>query len=200
MLARITSIGGDLYHVYVLEEGHPDQGLPGRPPHVGNRPPGTGFPPHVSTGPVWPGRPVDPGYGVGEGHPDQGLPGGGHFPGNLPSEPPPVVAPGQTLIMVRDQFGTWYFATIPNSSAPPRPGPPLYPDQGLPGQPGHPDQGLPGRPPHVGGGPVPSPQPPRPGQGLPPRPGMPPRPDQGLPPQPGHPDQGLPPEAQPKPV
>jgi len=191
MLARITSIGGDLYHVHVMDAGggHPDQGLPGRPPHVSNRPPGTGFPPHVGGGPAWPERPVDPGWGVGGGggHPDQGLPGGGGSIGQLPTEPPPMVAPGQTLIMVRDQFGTWYFATIPNSSAPPRPGPPLHPDQGLPGGGGggmHPDQGLPGqRPPHVGGGPMPTP-PQRPDQGLPRPPGQPPQPSQPIAPTP----------------
>ena len=178
-IARITSIGGDLYHVHVFEEG---------------------------------------------GHPDHGLPGGGNFPGHLPSEPPPQIMPGQTLIMVRDQYGTWYYASIPNSSAPPRPGPPMHPDQGLPGQPAHPDQGLPGqgRPPHVGNRPPgsgPGMPPPRPGQPLPPqRPGMPPRPDQGLPPQrpgmpptagqlpgapgtpPTTPDQGLPPTTEPAPV
>jgi hypothetical protein len=63
----------------IYHPGHPDHGLPsvppgywggerpGRPPHPGNRPPGS-----------W-GGPVDPGYGWpgGGGHPDQGLPGGG---------------------------------------------------------------------------------------------------------------------------
>jgi hypothetical protein len=48
--------------------GYPDQGLPGRPPHVGNRPPGSwDRPEYPSTGPVRPGRPIDPGYGVEEG-------------------------------------------------------------------------------------------------------------------------------------
>jgi hypothetical protein len=192
MLARITSIGGDLYHVHILEggEGHPDQGLPGqggRPPHVGNRPPGSGRPPHVGGGPAHPGwggnRPVDPDYGFGSEHPDQGLPGGGsgNFPGHLPSEPPPQIMPGQTLIMVRDQHGTWYYASIPNSSAPPRPQPQP------PGGGEHPDQGLPGqggRPPHIGGGPAPQP-PVHPGNRPPGSgPGVPPRPDQGLPPTP----------------
>ena len=181
-IARITSIGGDLYHVHVFEEGgHPDQGLPGqgRPPHVGNRPPGGGFPPQAGHLPSGPGRPVDPGWGVGEGHPDQGLPP--NFPGHLPSEPPPQIMPGQTLIMVRDQYGTWYYASIPNSSAPPRPQPQP------PGGGEHPDQGLPGqggRPPHIGGGPAPQP-PVHPGNRPPGSgPGVPPRPDQGLPPTP----------------
>jgi hypothetical protein len=64
---------------------YPDQGLPGRPPHVGNRPPGSWDRPidpgygwgggeRPSTGPVRPGRPVDPSWGLEEGHPDQGLP------------------------------------------------------------------------------------------------------------------------------
>jgi hypothetical protein len=54
--------------------GYPDQGLPGRPPHVGNRPPGSWNPEYPSTGPVRPGRPVDPSWGLEEGGPDQGLP------------------------------------------------------------------------------------------------------------------------------
>lgn len=47
--------------------GYPDQGLPGRPPHVGNRPPGSwDRPEYPSQGPVRPGRPVDPGFGLPE--------------------------------------------------------------------------------------------------------------------------------------
>ena len=46
---------------------YPDQGLPGRPPHVGNRPPGSWSPPdYPSQGPVRPGRPIDPGFGIPE--------------------------------------------------------------------------------------------------------------------------------------
>ena len=52
---------------------YPDQGLPGRPPHVGNRPPGSWGGEYPSTGPVRPGRPVDPSWGVdadlGPAHP-----------------------------------------------------------------------------------------------------------------------------------
>ena len=47
--------------------GYPDQGLPGRPPHVGNRPPGSwNRPEYPSQGPVRPGRPIDPGFGIPE--------------------------------------------------------------------------------------------------------------------------------------
>ena len=171
--------------------GHPDQGLPGgRPPHVGNRPPGSGRPPHVGGGPAWGGRPgrpdqglpqpphlwprppggghlpVDPGWGVGEEHPDQGpiYPVDPEHPDNVlpPIEgvEPPPVDPPPGTV--------W---------------PPLPPEVSPPGsakkaivlaaiegvgyryivielKPAHPDQGLPG------GG--------------------------------AHPDQGLPPTAQPK--
>jgi len=86
--------------------GHPDQGLPGRPPHVGNRPPGSGgdWRPgggwggeHPSTGPVRPGRPVDPGYGVGSDHAGQ-LPVWPIEPTHpiappIPGEPNPPVDP-----------------------------------------------------------------------------------------------------------
>jgi hypothetical protein len=55
-------------------EYYPDQGLPGggRPPHVSNRPPGSWNPEHPSTGPVRPGRPVDPGFGWGGEYPSTG--------------------------------------------------------------------------------------------------------------------------------
>jgi len=58
--------------------GYPDQGLPGGGwgggLHPGNRPPGS-FPGRPDQGLPWPGRPVDPGWGVGSEYPDQGLPG-----------------------------------------------------------------------------------------------------------------------------
>ena len=150
-IARITPIGGDLYHVHVMEAGHPDQGLPG-----GGNYPSQGLPGFGSSGQ----RPVDPGFGrpgFSPGHPDQGLPGGPNhpsqgLPGNpnfpdnsLPSHPPPVVAPGTVVVMVRQADGKWHYAAIQPGSPPPRPLPePPYPDQGLPpGAPGHPDQGLP---------------------------------------------------------
>jgi hypothetical protein len=57
------------------QPAYPDQGLPGRPPHVGNRPPGSwDRPEYPSQGPVRPGRPVDPGFGWSGDRPDQGLP------------------------------------------------------------------------------------------------------------------------------
>ena len=61
--------GGGYYPDQGLPGGgngnYPDQGLPGRPPHVGNRPPGS-RPEYPSQGPVRPGRPVDPGFGIPE--------------------------------------------------------------------------------------------------------------------------------------
>ena len=140
-IARITPIGGDLYHVHVMEGGgeHPSHGLPGS------------------------GRPVDPGFGrpgFSPGHPDQGLPGGNYpsqglpggsnpnFPDNsLPSHPPPVVAPGTIVVMVRQADGKWHYAAIQPGSPPPRPLPEPTPPPGvdntLPGAPVYPDQGLP---------------------------------------------------------
>ena len=60
---------------------YPDQGLPGgRPPHPGNRPPGS-----------W-GGPVDPGYGWGGGeHPGNRPPGSwsGEYPSTGPVRPYP---------------------------------------------------------------------------------------------------------------
>jgi hypothetical protein len=98
--------------------GYPDQGLPsrpgfpgrpidpgfgwgGRPPHVGNRPPGSwDRPEYPSTGPVRPGRPIDPNWGVDEG-------GGGLWPLDpahpiappVPGEPepPPIDPPPGTI-------------------------------------------------------------------------------------------------------
>jgi hypothetical protein len=147
---------------------YPSQGLPvypdqGLPPSMGG-----GRPDNTLPGGRFPGRPVDPGFGVpgvGGGRPDNTLPGGGQ-PGipdhELPSHPPPQVAPGYTLVLVR-QEGKWHYAVIAPGSPPPRPLPPSEgrPDNTLPGG------GMP--PPQVGGGPIMPPgQPPRPDQGLPP--------------------------------
>jgi len=180
MLARITAIGGDLYHVTVLQTGeHPDQGLPG----MGGRPG------HL---PAWPERPVDPGFGVGgarPGHrPDQGLPGNPNFPDNsLPSTPPPQLLPGYTLVLVRTADMKWHYAAV-SPGTPVQPLPP-HPDQGLPGQPPAPDQGLPGHP-----GVPPRPDQGLPGGGVPPHVGGGPMPGGGV----NRPDQGLPPTAQPR--
>jgi hypothetical protein len=108
-LVLLNEVGGE----------HPSHGLPGFPPHVGNRPPGS-----------WPG------------HPDQGLPGGGSgIPDNtLPSVPPPQLLPGYTLAMVRTADMKWHYAAI----APGTPVQPL-PEPIPPG--GAPDQGLPPQPP-----------------------------------------------------
>jgi len=77
---------------------YPDQGLPGRPPHVGNRPPGSWSPPeYPSTGPVRPGRPIDPGYGVGGERPDQGF--NPAYPDQgLPPELGPPVGPAHPWV------------------------------------------------------------------------------------------------------
>ena len=160
--------GGNLYHVHFLDQhgatdpgfgqgrpgGRPDQGLPGQ-----------------------------------GGHPDQGLPGSGAHPGNrppgsggggipdheLPDQPPPNLAPGWTLVLMRGPGGKWVYAAMAPGSPPPRPLPGPgggdRPDQGLPGGglpgQGRPDQGLPGAQPtptppmapggipHPGGGPMP---------------------------------------------
>jgi len=142
-MAHIRKVGGehDLYHVHFLDQHggtdpgygqgrpgeRPDQGLPGGRP---NRPdqglPGSG------------GRP-DQGLPGSGGRPDQGLPGnqpgidntlpGGrpNIPNNeLPTTPPPQVAPGQTLIMIRKD-GKWVWAAIPQGQPVPNPLPPTTP-------------------------------------------------------------------------
>jgi hypothetical protein len=195
----------------VPEGGRPDQGLPGFPgapdqglpgwggERPGNRPPGS-FPGYPSTGPVRPGRPVDPGYGIEEGgtgqlpvwpvdpeSPDQGLPP--EVPPGLPELPPgtvwpplpPSVPPGKALavIYISGVGSRWAVLDIPV-----RPERPVDPDYGI-------DEGD--TPPARPGPPL------RPGQGLPPT-GRPPTAGQPLPPtgRPPRPDQGLPPAAQPK--
>jgi hypothetical protein len=90
---------------------YPDQGLPGRPPHVGNRPPGSWPPEYPSTGPVRPGRPVDPSWGIdadlGPAHP--WVPPAGE---ELP--PPPEEIAGQIVVAVwRPELGTWTVKTAP---------------------------------------------------------------------------------------
>jgi hypothetical protein len=210
----------------VPEGGHPDQGLPGFPgfpdrpghlpsrpgwggEHPGNRPPGS-----------WPGRPVDPGWGVEEGGgggesgqlpvypidpeaPDQGLPP--EVPPGLPELPPgtiwpplpPSVPTGKALavVYISGVGARWAVIDIPE-----RPERPVDPDYGVDeGEQPSPQPPRPGqRPPRPDQG-LPGQRPPRPDQGLPPTGGRPPRPDQGLPGQrPPRPDQGLPPTAQPK--
>jgi hypothetical protein len=83
-LYMIIPVGG-------LDAGHPDQGLPGgRPPHVGNRPPGSWSGEYPSGQPI-PGGPTDPGWGGGWGsgeYPSTGpIYGGGH-PSGQPIVPP----------------------------------------------------------------------------------------------------------------
>ena len=184
-LAIIHKMGsqGELYNVHFLDQnvdpgygqgrpgGRPDQGLPGGGGHPDQGLPGMG------------------------GRPDQGLPGGGHIsnrpPGSggggipdneLPDTPPPQLAPGYTLVLIRHQ-NKWTYAAIAPGSPPPRPLPGPgggdRPDQGLPGSQPQPDQGLPGGPPgHASGQPVP----PQPTPTPPMAPGSQPRPGQPLPP------------------
>jgi len=135
---------------------------------------------------------VDPGFGQGGSErpdnslpggggrpprPDQGLPGSGAHPGNrppgsggggipdneLPDTPPPQVAPGATLVMIRGPQGKWVYAAIDPGQPPPKPLPPAgggeHPANRPPGSsPGHPS-GQPVPPPPSGN---------RPDQGLPP--------------------------------
>ena len=74
---------------------YPDNSLPGGPPNYPNQglPGGPNYP---SGGPVFPGGPVDPGYG--QGHPRPGHPSTG-FPPNYPSGGPvfPPIGPDNTL-------------------------------------------------------------------------------------------------------
>jgi hypothetical protein len=155
-MARITPVGeSGLYHVHFLDAGgaHPDQGLPSFPGRPDNSLPGGGahpshpifHPGHPDHGlPSQPGRPVigggrpgDPGYGQRPEHPA--------IPDNeLPEAPPPQVLPGWTLVLVRGPDHKWKYATLPPSSAPPKPLPSPIPPGGAP------DQGLPPQPPTAG--------------------------------------------------
>jgi hypothetical protein len=135
-MATIRKVGGehDLYHIHFLDgQAHPDHGLPGHG-HPDQGLPGGGH------------HPVDPGYGRPGGgpHPGNRPPGsgGGGIPDNeLPSQPPPQVAPGMTLVLVRHD-GKWVYAAIAPGSPPPRPLPPgeiEHPGNRPPGSsPGHP--------------------------------------------------------------
>jgi hypothetical protein len=124
--------------------GHPDQGLPGgRPPHVGNRPPGSWGPEYPSTGPVRPGRPIDPGYEWGGWeHPSNRPPGswGGRPDQGLPRPPlPPHVwprPPGGGL-PVDPGWGVGG-AEHPEHGLPIYPVDPAHPDNSLPPVPGEP--------------------------------------------------------------
>lgn len=162
-MATIHKVGsGELYHIHFLDQ---------------RTDPGFGV-----------GGGADPGFGQGHPRPDRpdaGLPGSGAHPGNrppgsggggipdneLPDSPPPQLAPGWTLVLVRGPQGKWQYAAMAPGSPPPRPLPPSSgrPDNTLPGQ---------GQPPHVGGivppgtehpggGPMPTP-PPTAGTPLPP--------------------------------
>jgi hypothetical protein len=101
---------------------YPDQGLPGRPPYVSNRPPGSwGRPEYPSHGPVRPGRPVDPSWGIEEGgpaRPDQGLPPGPAHPWVPPAgeelPPPPADIADQVVLQIwNPNTQTWTVKTAP---------------------------------------------------------------------------------------
>jgi hypothetical protein len=142
MLVYIRPLGGNLAYVHPLDADvdpgfgrpgggvdpgygiethpHPDHGLPGGGGHPGNAlpPSWAGYP---TTGPVFPGKPVDPGFGIPPGavwwpvDPGFGRPvrpphvGGGP----VPPGPPPTVKPGETLVLVRDASGAWHYAALP---------------------------------------------------------------------------------------
>jgi hypothetical protein len=180
-LVYVQPVGKNLYLMTEVSAGHPDHGLPGEPgptdPDYGvdegagpghelpGRPPRPaqplppswpGFP---STGPVFPGKPVDPGFGIPPGmvwwpvdpgfgkpvrphpgHPDHGLPEPPTIPGvpdnTLPTTPPPTIPPNMILVIVRSPDGKWTWATV-SAGTPPTPvqpiaPPPAQPDQGGP--------------------------------------------------------------------
>jgi hypothetical protein len=140
-LATIRPMGeSGLYHIHFLDGSgleHPDHelpGFPGRPGHLPARPGIGGERPGHLPAYGGGGRPVDPGYG----HPEGGIPD--H---ELPSQPPPQLLPGFTLVLVR-RDGKWHYATLAPSSPPPRPLPEPLPPGGAP------DQGLPPQPPTAG--------------------------------------------------
>jgi len=140
---------GELYNIHFLDQqtdpgygqgrpgGRPDNELPGGGGRPDNTLPGMG------------GRPDNSLPGSG-GRPDNSLPGQGRpgIPSNeLPDTPPPNVAPGATLVLVRHE-GKWNYAVIEPGSPPPKPLPP--------GSIEHPGNRPPGsQPPHVSGQPVP---------------------------------------------
>ena len=113
----IRHIGANLAYIQSLDAvdpgfgggigagGDPGYGIPDWGGHPGNRPPGS-----------WAGRP------------DNTLPGGPGHPDTRPPGHPPVVAAGQTLVLVRDPEGIWHYATMDNSTPPPRPVPVPPPD------------------------------------------------------------------------
>jgi hypothetical protein len=109
---------------------------------------GAGMPGHDLPGTG--GHPWLPGQ-IGGGYPSHGLPGQGGIPGNeLPSQPPPQLMPGYTLVLIRGQDGKWHYAAISQESPPPKPLPePLPPDAGhKPIDPDNPQAGqLPGQTP-----------------------------------------------------
>ena len=115
-VATIHKMGqGDLYMIHFLERTDPGfgGGVGGGADPGYDRPSG--------------GRPDNSLPGSG-GRPDNTLPGQGRpgIPSNeLPDTPPPQVAPGTTLILIREgQSGKWHYATLQPGSPPPKPLPP----------------------------------------------------------------------------
>jgi len=137
--------GGPEVSPPIYHPGHPDHGLPSRPPHVGNRPPGSGPGRPIDPGfgwgggehpgnrppGSWGGRPVDPDWGLEEGSPDGGLP---------PTEPgvpaqPWVPPSGQEIPPPPDEIINEVVVAIWNPATQAwvvKTKPPLHPDQGLP--------------------------------------------------------------------
>jgi len=104
--------------------GHPSHPIAGvRPPHVGNRPPGSGFPPHVGNRPPGSGElPTHPIYRPGKPTPPGTSPGAGMW----------VIAyvPGKGFQWVSVTPG------VPEKPTPTPPTDPAAPDNTLPGVPG----------------------------------------------------------------
>lgn len=118
-LAMITFLSGpsEVDPGYGIETGggHPSQGLPGMPAYPSHGLPGGG---HITTLPVFPFDPTDPGYGKPEGgggeRPSNELPSGGH-----PSHQP--IVPGKRFIV--KWLACYGLILVPDNSLPETPEP-----------------------------------------------------------------------------
>jgi collagen type VII alpha len=124
----------------------PGQPLPPVPGHPGNALPGA--PVYPSGGPVFPGGPVDPGYGRPGWSPvDPGY--GGGRPNLRPDNGLPVGPPGSIGTLPVFPFDPTIDNSLPGSGGRPDnslPGSGGRPDNSLPGSGGRPDNSLPGAP------------------------------------------------------